>query len=302
MVAVLLAGCGPGESPTGPAPIVWTDTSRLLNAGTAPLHLQVRLTSDGRIALRTVAADERAWVDRGAWPLGGTPVEMDRAYTSLRDAMTATAAAPRHREPDGTSAARLLVDADPDVPWERVHWTLMVAMHPRVRVVYVAFLSEEFTPVEVELPRARSGPGVLTTVDGFLMQVKTLRPKGGRAFTRLRASWEPVQLDADGLEERGDDPDGVVVDSEAPEMTTVDLSPDDAPTLNREKGWGEFEDYVRQKSRVGSPWVAVLSAPPPTGGLTPYRDSVRVLSILRQSGPARLWIEGALAPLLTPQR
>ncbi len=230
--AFVLACCGgPASREVAPSGSAAVD---LLVHGDDPLDVHVRIGADTAVTVRTLASEERAWTDLGAWRFGPSDDDADAALTGLRSALRGPLTDPRTREPDGSSKARMLLDVEGDVPWRLVQWTIQIAAHPLLKIWRLSLIDPEgdLDPVPVELPRDRSvgsapPQGKPVSVRVLVVTCFRKRPEAPRSlFTRLRFR----AIDEQVVAPMGGDPPPLVITS-----TTTEVLKEALPTEGEEQ-------------------------------------------------------------------
>jgi|GEM_PF-1201868 len=296
VIVGFLAGRALRDEPDGPPPGAqaagkgpWShfrDVTDVVTRADAPRVVQFRIEADGETRLRwRVRGPDSDWEERGPWSL--TLAEPEAAYAALRNLKEALLEASPERlvgaEARSEKSPRVVLDADPGAPWRFVQWVLAVASaHPNDLGRLTFLFDDAAASVDIDLPMDPT-PETFSQVQE-LGSVKLFRkedpsePK--RAWTRIR--W---------LQER-----------------TWDL-PGGAPEV--EAGmFAELENTIVAAIKQAAPVdpVAIeIKAPPPTGGLVPTGDVLRVVTTLRRAGVATILLEGAPPPSghgwnLFPQR
>jgi hypothetical protein len=297
------------ESPV-PPPLAYRSLSPRLAELKDPLVLHVRLEADGRFGLRrAVPAETPTWAERGPWGLKGTPAEQMEALRmcalALRDAHTTPPTA-GVREPTLHSAARLVVDAGPGVPWRHVQWVVAAAADPAVKIYRVSFLpTGDGAWIDVDLPRDWAGPGRPrgAVEKGRLVTVKLFRRgvgEPGPQYTRLRVTARDATFRANDVfeeaipEEEEPAPEQPV--ESPPSGEPIDLPPAGGSAEVRATAWQRVEVMLAAVTEDAGRWVAEVKTPPPTGQLVPAGDVLEALAGIAARKPRAIQLEGAPAP------
>ena len=168
-LAALPAGLRAAGAEEPASPVAYGDVSAATAAPDAPLLLQLRFEADGRVGLRSAltGAATLAWTDRATVNLGAAAPEAQAdALRALHGALLAAQADAMPvplRAPDGSSSARVIVDAHPEALWRHVQWALASAASPDLKLWRLTFVGAPDAPrLDVELPTGpggASGPG-----------------------------------------------------------------------------------------------------------------------------------------------
>jgi hypothetical protein len=313
--AIVLLGLAVGAvrgdepKPGAPAPITWSDADARVAKGDAPLYLQVHITADGRVALRSTPGGVKPlWSAHCSWQLSvddlNASMEALRAlHGALVEVLGARDKAGPLRDESRHSRARLLVDPHPSALWRYAQWVVATAASPQLKVYHFAFsMLQPGVWLDNELPRDNEDRFEPATVkpEATLLVVKLFRENLERPevqrFTKLRLTREPGML-AGGMEteEAGvaGDPDA----KPAPEFL-VEFPAGDAPSGLHAARWRLVETHIRTLAATGLPSLGEVRTPFPKGLGVPYADVAAVLDLLQRLGCKRTTLEGAPPPLL----
>ncbi len=271
--------------------------------------LHVRLEKDGLLGLRVVTSQkqERVGDVLGVWHFSGEPAVDGRLLTALRRTL-ADFLSGREAGPQGATvrpATQLLIDAAPEVPWERTSWVIQAAAHHGVMIRRFTFLGQGAGVwCNVSLPQSLSRDfSHDATVQARRLVVRLFR-KGlddpaGQSFTRMRSSVD--------LGEVGIDPDGFPYELEHDDvgspnltMTVLDLPPSPFVPAEHATAWAGLERLLAERGPEPLHYAEVRT-PRPIGTLVPTADVIEVLLRLARAGYAPTLLDNPAPPGAGPE-
>jgi RNA polymerase sigma-70 factor (ECF subfamily) len=273
-----LASVPRGEPPPVPAPV--PEGGRPVPPPPAPPAapeegptLRVRLAASGLV---TFAAEGDPWQEVGRLDAVEATAQAE-TLGRLVERLRAATADPRHREADGTSTSRAVLEADPEVRWTYLQWVVQALAEPAVRIARIRYVAPDGRDaVDLDLPRdrpvelPRTEPVDVPGPRASKVRVALFRrdeDDAAKATTRIRvADWEV-------------------------------LLPGAALPAAREAALSSFREHLAELRRSGAGDPARLGVPAPKGLRVPYADVHAVLWVLRSAGMTDVRLEGAAGPL-----